>query len=108
MSNLTHPLPSLLRLSFGKHRALPDTTGKVSPPANEAQEAKEVPACTRRLSYSHPWPGALLKIGPHKVGPYTLCDACVEVGRPTGTWVRYGLLALCLRHALALAGEGPE
>jgi len=32
----------------------------------------------------------------------------VEVGRPTGTWVRYGLLALCLRHALALAGEGTE
>ena len=105
MSNLTRSLPSLLRLSFGKHGALPDTTGEVSPPA---QDAQEVPAPGRRLSYCHPWPSTLSKIGPLKVGPYTLCDACVEVGRPTGTWVRYGLLALCLRHALALAGEGTE
>jgi hypothetical protein len=108
VSNLTRPLPSLLRLSFGKHGALPDTTGKVPPPANEAQEAKEVSAPGRRLSYCHPWPSTLLKIGPHRVGPYTLCDAYVEVGRPMGTWVRYGVLALCLRHALALAGEGTE
>jgi hypothetical protein len=79
VSNITLSLPSLLRLSLRKQIAQPDTTGEVS----------TSPSSTRQ--YAFPWPDELSGLGVRHVGPFIPCHSC---GR--GTWVRYGLRALCL------------
>jgi hypothetical protein len=77
---------------------------KEGAPANEETKAKKAPPSARDC-YAHPWPDVLPTLGPRQVGPFIGCDGCLGVGRSAGTWVRYGSVALCLSHALALAGE---
>jgi hypothetical protein len=85
VSNILSSLPSLLRLTLERDRALTYITG-------------EVPAPTR--PYASPWPDALPALGPRAVGPFDLCADC-----GTGTWVRYGPRPLCLRCANLGRGE---
>jgi hypothetical protein len=48
--------------------------------------------------YAHPWPDALATHGQRAVGPF---DQCIDCGR--GTWVRYGVVVLCLACARSRA-----
>ena len=61
--------------------------------AEKAERAEEAsPPATSR--YAFPWPDEIGGLGRHNVGPFVPCENC---GR--GTWVRYGLWALCLACA---------
>jgi hypothetical protein len=55
------------------------------------------PPRIRLGSYSHPWPDALLGLGPRRVGAF---DPCADCGR--GSWVRYGDRVVCLACASRL------
>lgn len=87
MSNLTLSLPSLLRLSMGKHGAQSYTTGEVS----------SLPVAAH--CYASPWPDALPGLGPRTVGPFETCARC-----QAWSWVRYGEAVLCL----ACAGQAEK
>ena len=53
------------------------------------------------LWYSHPWPDAVERLGPRRVGAFAPCEG--SCGR--WSWVRYGAAALCLSCVRAWLGE---
>ena len=61
-------------------------------PGCEESEKSEIRV--GRPTYSFPWPDAVEGLGARAVGSFVPCDNCA-----TGTWVRYGPWALCLRCA---------
>jgi hypothetical protein len=52
------------------------------------------------LSYAHPWPDAIDRLGRRRVGPFAPCEG--SCGR--WSWVRYGDVVLCLPCANLEAG----
>ena len=53
------------------------------------------------ISYAHPWPDAVERLGPRRVGPFAACEG--SCGR--WSWVRYGAAVLCLPCVRAWLSE---